>query len=185
VHSFRNLAYFLFYASYVSATIHVRIAAQRHVETSAYKHLNTCLTVFDVNEKKNPAVKKAKSTIQKLMDRMGVTIPSKEEFSSNSGLSGEQTISSLNDISRRVGEGQGLSTGDSMDLDTGNDLLQGWGIRDLDFEAILQSFGLPDVSVDPAVEDEVAQSAQKALGPKHVLFGFDTSSPESQGQHSI
>ena len=83
-HTFKKLPYFLFYASYVSATIHVRIAAQRQLESNAYVYLRTCFLVFDVNAEGNNAAAKAKMVIQQLMDRMGVSLPSEEPLQSTS-----------------------------------------------------------------------------------------------------
>lgn len=83
-HTFNKLPYSLFYASYVSATIHVRIAAQKQLETNAYAYLRTCFLIFDQSGGGNTAANKARAVIQKLMDRTGVTLPSEGSFQSAS-----------------------------------------------------------------------------------------------------
>lgn len=62
------------YATYVSATIHVRIAAQREPNSDAHACLATCLKVLKANQETNWAVKKASMVIQNLMTRMKVEI---------------------------------------------------------------------------------------------------------------
>jgi hypothetical protein len=66
--------YLMSYATYVAATIHVRIAATRPSSSEAHDHLRTCLRVFDRNSETNYAVRKAAVVIEALMDRMGVSI---------------------------------------------------------------------------------------------------------------
>ena len=63
-HTFKKLPYFLFYASYVSATIHVRIAAQKQLETNAYAYLRTCFQIFDSDMEGNSAAARAKAVTQ-------------------------------------------------------------------------------------------------------------------------
>lgn len=82
--------YLMSYATYVAATIHVRIAATRASSSEAHDHLRTCLRVFDQNSETNYAVRKASIVIEALMKRMSVfvsttdTIGSAPSESSNS-----------------------------------------------------------------------------------------------------
>ena len=62
------------YATYVAATIHVRIAAARGAASEAHGLLRTCLQVFDQNSGTNYAVRKASIVIGSLMKKMGVTV---------------------------------------------------------------------------------------------------------------
>ncbi|GJN71066.1 hypothetical protein PLICBS_005128 [Purpureocillium lilacinum] len=66
--------YLISYATYVAATIHSRIAAKRGHESTAYSNLATCLAVFQINQKTNPAVRKATLIVQSLMKKLGVVI---------------------------------------------------------------------------------------------------------------
>ena len=139
-HTFKKLPYFLIYASYVSATIHVRIAAQRQLENNVYTYLRTCFLVFDVNAEGNNAAAKAKAVIQQLMERMGVSLRSEEPLQSTftrvqqdpTPRSGNPTRKSNTDISMQSDQG--------LDADVGASQLHEWDFGDLDFDSILQSF---------------------------------------------
>ena len=72
--SIRKAPYLISYATYVCATIHVRIAAQRGPASEAHACLQTCLAVFNENMETNWAVRRAKAVIVNLMKRMGVTL---------------------------------------------------------------------------------------------------------------
>jgi len=65
-------------ATYVAATIHVRIAATRAAFSEAHDHLRTCLRVFDQNSATNYAVRKASIVIEALMKRMNVCVTSSD-----------------------------------------------------------------------------------------------------------
>lgn len=70
--SIRRAPYLIAYATYVAATIHVRVAAQLEVSSNAHSMLQFCLYVFDQNRETNSAVKRAELVIGNLMRRMGV-----------------------------------------------------------------------------------------------------------------
>ncbi|OAA58925.1 Transcription factor [Niveomyces insectorum RCEF 264] len=72
--SVRRAPYLISYATYVAATIHVRIAAQPGFAAEAKEALAVCLMVFDENFGTNWAVKRARAVIGGLMQRMGVTV---------------------------------------------------------------------------------------------------------------
>ncbi|ETS78439.1 hypothetical protein PFICI_10501 [Pestalotiopsis fici W106-1] len=66
--------YLISYATYVAATIHVRIAAKRRHDSTIFSNLETCLAVFNENESTNWAVKRANTVIRSLMKRMDVVV---------------------------------------------------------------------------------------------------------------
>jgi hypothetical protein len=72
--STKRAPYLISYATYVSATIHVRIAAQRESGSEAHACLTTCLNVFKKNQETNWAVRRANLIIRNLMKRMNVII---------------------------------------------------------------------------------------------------------------
>ncbi|KAE8154425.1 fungal-specific transcription factor domain-containing protein [Aspergillus avenaceus] len=72
--SIRRAPYLISYATYVAATILVRIAAQREGDSQTHASLRMCLSVFDKNEETNWAVRRAKNVIIHLMGRMGVSL---------------------------------------------------------------------------------------------------------------
>ena len=207
VHSFKFAPFFLFYASYVSATIHVRIAAQRHLNSDAFACLRMCLSVFDQNELNNPAVKKAKAVIQKLMDRMGVKLPDTHSSTTATMPMPTPKDSCSAPTLKEVDSEENFKNLATPIATPHMDLLQGWGFSDLDFDAILQSFGRPNPSVGNSAvpknnfvrsPEMMNQSIpwstfgmnQASSGPfdyvnqfgigsmDDVLFGFDVSSKE-------
>ncbi|KAG5928789.1 hypothetical protein E4U42_008044 [Claviceps africana] len=72
--SIRHAPYLMSYATYVAATIIVRIAAKRRAESSVHSNLATCLAVFKENQETNFAVRKAAMVIETLMKRLGVVV---------------------------------------------------------------------------------------------------------------
>jgi hypothetical protein len=72
--SISRAPYLVSYATYVAATIHVRIAAQRQPHSEAHASLQTCLAVFEKNQLTNSAVEKAASVIEKLKTKLGVDL---------------------------------------------------------------------------------------------------------------
>lgn len=143
IHSFTLAPYFLFYASYVAATIHVRIAAQRHLDTNAVSCLRTCLLVFDMNSETNPAVKKAKAVIQRLMTKMNVKLV-------NYSVTQEPRTVNWPDPRIAISEKEGQT-----DVSEGQDVsifepFQHFDVADLDFDAILHSFSQPELGKSPA-----------------------------------
>ncbi|CAI0651260.1 unnamed protein product [Colletotrichum noveboracense] len=72
VFSVRHAPYLISYATYVAATIHVRIAAKRSTESGARECLETCMAVFRENQETNWAVRRAKAIVEGLMTRLGV-----------------------------------------------------------------------------------------------------------------
>lgn len=74
VFSVRHAPYLISYATYVAATIHVRIAAKRSTESEARERLETCMSVFRENQETNWAVRRAKTIVEGLMARLGVNL---------------------------------------------------------------------------------------------------------------
>lgn len=72
--SVRHAPYLISYATYVAATIHVRIAAKRSTEPQARECLETCMSVFRENRETNWAVRRAQAIVEGLMTRLGVSL---------------------------------------------------------------------------------------------------------------
>ena len=72
--SIRRAPYLISYATYVAATILVRIAAKHRNDARVCAELATCLAVFKGNQETNFAVKKASMVIEALMKRLKVDI---------------------------------------------------------------------------------------------------------------
>ena len=94
--SIKRAPYLISYATYVSATILVRIAAQRkNPRSDAHTNLRTCLSVLEKNQETNWAVRKARKVIIDLADRMRVELVGSEKCVEAGG----------------VGEGSGSNNG--------------------------------------------------------------------------
>lgn len=110
------------YATYVSATIHVRIAAQREKRSEAHACLLTCLEMLKANEDTNWAIRKASLVIRNLMTRMRVEVEHAPITRSESDR-GEVTTNPQMDDYGAVLQNAGPD-----------------GFPDLDIEQIIQSF---------------------------------------------
>lgn len=150
--SIQRAPYLISYATYVSATIHVRIAAQREPGSEAHVCLATCLDVFKKNQETNWAVRRANLIIQNLMNRMHVSItdehvldshesqvqPNIENDESNmiqldvssSGNENNGTNQSPHITRQNIESFRGADDASTMDQVT----------SDLDIDAIIQSF---------------------------------------------
>ena len=74
-YSVRRAPYLISYATYVSATIHVRIASKRTSSSDAHRSLTTCIAVLSINQETNWAARRAKTIVESLMKRLQVEIP--------------------------------------------------------------------------------------------------------------
>ena len=88
--SIRKAPYLIAYATYVSATIHVRIAARQLPTTDTSPYLRTCLDLLNQNSDTNPGVDNAKASLMGFMDRMGVVC---QEDQGSLGSQSEGTLS--------------------------------------------------------------------------------------------
>lgn len=73
--SIRKAPYLIAYATYVSATIHVRDAARRVTAPDTMAYLKRCLSLLDINQETNPGIEKAKGSLSNLMSRLNVSCP--------------------------------------------------------------------------------------------------------------
>lgn len=80
--------YLIFYATYVAATIHTRIAARRRNDSTAHANLTTCLAVFQENQETDSAVQKAAMIVQSLIKKHGAEINSVSSADLETGFPG-------------------------------------------------------------------------------------------------
>src|ERR1700761_3073270 len=73
--SVRRAPYLISYATYVSATILVRIAAKRNSTSDAHRSLSTCIAVLSINQETNWAARRAKAIVEGLTKRLRVEVP--------------------------------------------------------------------------------------------------------------
>jgi hypothetical protein len=142
--SIRHAPYLISYATYVSATIHVRIAAQTGPGSEAYTALRTCLSVFNKNQETNWAARRAQIVIVNLMKKMKIEIDSEEkQLTPSAPLSTDLLLAAQ---ATSVAGGVPLSStsaGDSSHLRPsliGPSNLYHDPIVDLDMDAIIHSY---------------------------------------------
>ncbi|KAL5315859.1 hypothetical protein ACEPPN_016732 [Leptodophora sp. 'Broadleaf-Isolate-01'] len=140
--SLQHAPYLIAYATYVSATIHVRIAAQLGPGSEAYTCLRTCLNVFMKNQETNWAARRAQSVIVNLMKKMNIELAADEELtpaaapptsvdpSVSGNMEGQTTFSNPH-----TPHDSGLGRPESSSLPPLHD-----PIVDLDMDAIISSF---------------------------------------------
>ena len=186
----KTVPYFISYATYVSGTIHARIAAQTGMESQAGKHLRNCLIILTSQQTKCRAPRKTLKILKNLMSQLGIEA---ENFPSGDctdllqgdprrGISDEgNEIRPVSESSEQLGENnitlqQFQVPTDNLD---GNDCL----LPDLRMDDILKSFDftsgnpqstslVPGNSISSATASMNTFCNQEMLFPD-VLFGFD------------
>ncbi|KAJ4087645.1 hypothetical protein NW756_007793 [Fusarium oxysporum] len=71
---FRTAPYFISYATYVSATIHVRMAAQKSVGSQAHLCLRNCLEILSEQQTWCHAPKRTMKILLGIMNRLGINV---------------------------------------------------------------------------------------------------------------
>lgn len=134
--SIRRAPYLISYATYVAATIHVRVAAQREGGSRSHASLRACLDIFRKNGETNWAVRRAQNVILHLMDRMGVDL--------NDQTSGFHSQGTSDDIGRSIQSPSIPSIENNISFDglTAPLAQESPGIEssELDMDMIIQSF---------------------------------------------
>ncbi|KAI7394265.1 hypothetical protein KC336_g16143, partial [Hortaea werneckii] len=195
VFSIRRAPYLMSYATYLAATIHVRIAAKRTSSSEAHRCLRTCLWVFEQNSETNYAVRKATRVIEGLMKRMQVSVSQDERHHSGQTTSWTQQPAELTPSSGDLLAQPTLAHLDgSPSLAQEPTFVQGTFAQDLDIDAIIESFisGQGDPTLDSAAPSSSDMHSQ-AIHPSSqmsmpwpnflpnaddALFGFHSSTFE-------
>ncbi|KAH8423209.1 uncharacterized protein LDX57_000963 [Aspergillus melleus] len=186
--SIQRAPYLISYATYVAATIHVRVAAQRDDGSRAHARLRTCIEIFQKNLETNWAVRRAQKVILGLMDRMGVVLDNHQTYQGGQAATG--TIDSrmeqparnpVNLEDERPLQSASVTTRRSAEIEP----------SDLDMEMIIQSFirqdadnnfppatavpfgtvGIPAPTMLPPQEEESLAD----IWDSDMLFGFNGS----------
>ena len=74
------------YATYVSATIHVRLAAQREPGSCAHKALRKCIDILDLQQTACWSPRRAKRVIDDLISRLGIVFDDEDSPGSTPDL---------------------------------------------------------------------------------------------------
>ncbi|KAF5620115.1 Nit-4-like protein [Fusarium sp. NRRL 52700] len=187
---FRTAPYFISYATYVSATVHVRMAAQKNPGSQAHLCLRNCLEILSEQQTWCHAPKRTMKILLGIMNRLGVNVGefvAIEPTNCQDGHLGQVDLSELSEVSPDITyQVSDMSVMQQPTPDTAVDL-SNLELCDFDIDQIIQSF----VFETPAMAQEdyvlMAQpgfnhygNGDEALTSQDVmvfddLFGFDSS----------
>ncbi|KAF7179601.1 hypothetical protein CNMCM7691_008649 [Aspergillus felis] len=166
--SIRRAPYLISYATYVAATIFVRVAAQREGASRAHSSLRTCLDIFQKNEETNWAVRRAHNVILHLMERMGVHLDTHPAVPAEAERSMVEQSRNLGD--HPCGRPLGLEGAGSREPPSDIE------VSELDIDMIIQSF----IRTQPRPADE--QPVYESVEP---FFGSAVAHPSQQGASTL
>ncbi|OQE22625.1 hypothetical protein PENSTE_c010G08680 [Penicillium steckii] len=132
--SISSAPYMLSYATYISATIHARIVAQKGSTSSSFQSLKLCRNVLKEHQPLYGAAGKAKDSLQRLCDHLG--IGASEENQQAQAL----TEAGPRDLVVTNGPAQNVQTTSIADQPIDLNSQIHWELSDLDLEAIAQGF---------------------------------------------
>lgn len=138
--SIQQAPYLMSYATYVSATIHVRIASQRGPGSEAHTSLATCLSVLGRNEETNWAVQRARIVILNLMARMNVVVFEAADADGPSGGPSDVAPAPLGEAFHTSFERNDARPVGQWHPGSSENVQENQVADDLDMEAIIQSF---------------------------------------------
>lgn len=186
--SIKTSPYILSYATYVSATIHVRMAAQQQSGSEAHKSLRTCLHVLNEHQQMCYAARRAKRVIHSIMERMGVVVDDHESVQlsrEDSGYPQVITLGPNQNDPEFLRDPSSYNTSDAEDTSlmafTENQADLELALPDLDMDAIIQSFHLDQQMAEQSLRysqfQPVVDPSQRALSPSARSTGFSPSHP--------
>lgn len=162
--SIRRAPYLISYATYVAATIFVRVAAQREGVSRAHTNLQSCLDIFKKNQETNWAVRRAQNVILHLMDRMGVHLNGRTAIVDDLPGSMEDRSNNLT-----ISAGRPLVSAPAISHESPPEIEP----SELDIDMIIQSF--------------MRTQPRPAEGPlcEHLEFSFGSTVADSTNQSSL
>ncbi|EXK29799.1 hypothetical protein FOXG_20600 [Fusarium oxysporum f. sp. lycopersici 4287] len=187
---FRTAPYFISYATYVSATIHVRMAAQKSVGSQAHLCLRNCLEILSEQQTWCHAPKRTMKILLGIMNRLGVNVGefvAIEPTSCQDGHLGEVDMSEVAEVGSDIAyQISAVPLVQQPTPDTTVDF-SSMELSDFDIDQVMQSFVF-EVPAMPQ-EDLVLMSepgfnnydtGDEALISRDMmvfddLFGFDSS----------
>ncbi|KAF4438260.1 hypothetical protein FACUT_5125 [Fusarium acutatum] len=135
--------YFISYATYVSATIHVRMAAQKSPGSQAHLCLRTCLEILSEQQTWCHAPKRTMRILLGIMNRLGVNageFVAIEPTSCQDGHLGQVDLSELSEVNPDIMyQGPDISLTQQPTPDTAVDF-SNLEFSDFDIDQIMQSF---------------------------------------------
>lgn len=135
--SISSAPYMLSYATYISATIHARIVAQKGRGSSSFQSLLLCRNILQEHQPLYTAAGKARANLDRLITHLRISMTEDDEriaVPAQFALGDQMTVNdSLAPLESSSVPGQTLELG-SPQLN--------WELSDLDLEAIAQGFRL-------------------------------------------
>ena len=175
--SIRKAPYLIAYATYVSATIHVRLAARQLPARDTSPSLRTCLDFLNQNRETNPGVDNAKASLMGLMNRMGVVCQEAQVPFGTRPSSSYQSLSRYpsTDIPANLSlmqssSEQSHSTSSDSRMSSNNAVTP-----DLDIDRILQSFADGELKTSSS-----GTSLSNRMGPAQYHYPALPTNPEFQ-----
>lgn len=135
--SISSAPYMLSYATYISATIHARIVAQKGRNSNSFQSLLLCRTILKEHQCLYAAAGKARANLDKLVAHLKISITKDDELMSNSAANGTNP----HFIVQETLPAFGTSTLAPQIVELQSPQLD-WELSDLDLEAIAQGFRL-------------------------------------------
>lgn len=127
----------LSYATYISATIHARIVAQKGRNSNSYQSLLLCRTILLEHQRLYAAAGKARANLDKLVAHLDISITEDiEQVSAAVGDTATQQLAVQEPLPAFGGSNLAPQT---MELQSPQ---LNWELSDLDLEAIAQGFRL-------------------------------------------
>ncbi|KAJ4252919.1 hypothetical protein NW762_010825 [Fusarium torreyae] len=197
---FKTAPYFISYATYVSATIHVRMAAQKRPGSQAHACLRACLETLSIQQTQCHGPKRTMKILLGIMERLDVNVgdfvaidPTSCQMNYTNAINGHDPAVIEPRIGNQVPDALGLpplvpdtDTEMSIDFQINTDLT----LTDFDIDQIMQSFvvegPVPTKQGPPLyqLEDFQAGLTNGGMGDQDFvvpdlmmfdnLFGFDT-----------
>ncbi|KAJ5166231.1 uncharacterized protein N7482_005012, partial [Penicillium canariense] len=133
--SITTAPYMLSYATYISATIHARIVAQKGRNSNSFHSLLLCRNVLREHRRLYGAAGKAVANLDKLVGHLGIDITEEGEKGTSVVGSADQLLA------QETMSGPDQADAPEQTVEMGSPQLN-WGLSDLDLEAIAQSFRL-------------------------------------------
>ncbi|KUJ11238.1 uncharacterized protein LY89DRAFT_594836 [Mollisia scopiformis] len=150
------------YATYVSATIHVRIAAQRPRGSDAHCALRRCLDILDIQQSVCWSPRRAKKVIDALISRMGVVLDHGEFAGSFESISSNINIDA---IIRTFEREQCIPETQTVPFDNGE-------VTALHLNSTLRT---PDDPINPSIGLEMPANVGDMSFLYDPIFGFNGS----------
>lgn len=175
--------YFIAYATYVGATIHVRMAAQRQPGSEAHKSLRACLHVLSKQQRVYHTPGTGIRVIHSLMKRMGVVVDDHESVRLGSERSGPPDVTTWVPNQNDQDFSGDISSSNTGDIEHASRIAPAefqpavdLALQDLDMDAITQSFYLDQ---QMAQQSSQYSQFQSTVDPSNHIQSPDTRSAGS------